>query len=265
MKKFYHYLFTIIVLITSACSTTKDDAAITYKYHEEKFQFGNCDTINYECVEIKIKTLELISASMPGVKDSVQRKIDNFILSAAVGETGYNSIEELTDSLVENYKTIRKEIPEMRVGYGLERNIKVETDTLGIFTMEFFEYTFFGGAHPNSSTTYSNINLADGKEITLDELFIEGFENEINKIGEQVFRQQKELKSDEDLNEAGFWFEENKFGLNKNFAITADGIKFFFNSYEIAPYGFGTTEIIINYSDLTSIIKKGGLLERFVK
>jgi hypothetical protein len=79
---------------------------------------------------------------MPGVKDSVQRKIDNFILSAAVGETGYNSIEELTDSLVENYKTIRKEIPEMRVGYGLERNIKVETDTLGIFTMEFLNIHF---------------------------------------------------------------------------------------------------------------------------
>ncbi len=265
MKMKFVCSIVIAFAIIAACSKTKEYPQLSYKYVAHNFQYGNCDTIDFECVEIKIKTVELSADTSPGIKDSIEKKVNNFILSATIGETGYNSLEELRDSLFENYKAIRIEIPDMRIGYGLERNVKIETDTLGILAMEFFEYTFYGGAHPNSSTTFSNINLENGKEINIDEILIDGFEDEINKIGERIFRQAKQLKPDEDLQEAGFWFEGSVFKLNDNFIITKTGLKFFLNPYEIAPYAYGTTEIFINYSDLKNLIKIGEPLERFLK
>ncbi len=265
MKMKFICSLMIAFIIIASCSQTKDYSKISYKYDEQNFQYGNCDTIDFECVEVKIKTIELADDTSPEIKDSIEKKVKDFILSATVGETGYKSLEELRDSLIENYKSIRIEIPDMRVGYGLERNIKVETDTLGIFAVEFFEYSFYGGAHPNTSTTFSNINLENGKEIKLDEILSDGFENEINKIGERNFRQVKQLKPDEDLQEAGFWFDENGFRLNNNFLITKKGLKFFFNPYEIAPYALGVTELLIEYSELMNLINKGSILSRFLE
>jgi hypothetical protein len=52
------------------------------------------------------------------------------------------------------------------------------------------------------------------------------------------------------LLEHGFEFPRNKFKLNDNYGFTRDGIVFVFNSYEIASYAEGPTEIIIPYKKI---------------
>jgi hypothetical protein len=42
--------------------------------------------------------------------------------------------------------------------------------------------------------------------------------------------------------------------LNDNFAVAKRGIIFYFNSYEIAPYAMGPTELLIPYAKLSGII-----------
>jgi len=72
------------------------------------------------------------------------------------------------------------------------------------------------------------------------------------------------LKPDENLEEAGFWFNEGNFKLNDNFLITTDGLKFFFNSYEIGPYAIGTTELLIPFSRIKNILKDNSVLKKFI-
>ncbi len=51
-----------------------------------------------------------------------------------------------------------------------------------------------------------------------------------------------------------FFFGEG-FQLPENFAIKKEGIFFYYNPYEAAPYALGTTEFIISYKDLKDIVK----------
>jgi hypothetical protein len=265
MKKNIFFVLMFVSIAFISCKKADEYPKLVYKYAEHNFQYGQCDTSSSECVDIKIKTLE-ISGGLPAtVQDSVKKAVNNFMLAPTVGESKYSSFEQLRDSLIDNYKKTRLEIPDMPLSYGLERSIKVETDTLGIFAMEFFEYTFFGGAHPNTVTVYENINLVDGRKIKISDLFNPGFEEKLNVIAEKSFRKVREIKPDENLEEAGYWFENGKFKLNNNFIITKEGLKFLFNPYEVAAYYLGATEFLIEYSQLKEIIKKGSALERFIQ
>lgn len=86
---------------------------------------------------------------------------------------------------------------------------------------------------------------------------INGHEADLNRIAEKEFRKVREMKPEESLEDAGFWFENNKFSLNDNFAITEEGLIFYFNSYKVAaPYAAGPTEIVLNYREFKHLIKE---------
>jgi hypothetical protein len=265
MKKNILIVSIIIGLIFISCKKSEEFPKLDYKYAEHNFQYSSPDTSSSEGVDIKIKTLEISGGLSKAVQDSVKKAINNFVLAPAIGEAKYSSFEQLRDSLIDNFKKTRLEIPDMPLSYGLERTIKVETDTLGIFAMEFFEYTFYGGAHPNTAVIYENINLANGQKIKLSDLFNPGFEEKLNSAAEKSFRKARELKPDENLEEAGYWFEKGKFKLNDNFIITKKGLKFLFNPYEVAAYALGPTEFLIEYPSIKEIIKKGSVINLFVK
>jgi hypothetical protein len=53
----------------------------------------------------------------------------------------------------------------------------------------------------------------------------------------------------------GYTFPEDRFALNDNYGFSREGISFFFNSYEIAPYVMGPTEVLIPYDRIREWIK----------
>jgi len=67
------------------------------------------------------------------------------------------------------------------------------------------------------------------------------------------------LNPEDDLEKDGGLFE-NKIAYNDNFAVTKEGLKFYYNNYEIAPYASGPTEILITYSELNDLISKNSIL-----
>jgi hypothetical protein len=115
---------------------------------------------------------------------------------------------------------------------------------------------FMGGNHPISMEYYYVYNRSDFKRITLDDLFEKGYDQKLLVIAESIFRKQEKLKPADKLSEeAGYFFENQRFILNDNFTLTDKGIKFLFNVYEIKPYVAGLTELEIPYEDLKGILK----------
>ena len=55
--------------------------------------------------------------------------------------------------------------------------------------------------------------------------------------------------------EAGFTFPNGAFTLPRQWGATENGLIFYFNSYEIAPYSEGPTEFALPWSALREIIK----------
>ena len=140
------------------------------------------------------------------------------------------------------------------MGWSLERHVTIVNETADILTLAFFENSYTGGAHPNSTLHYSNIDLFTGRELTMLSILADGGKRRLTALADSIFRRNRMLTKKADLQEAGYWFEDNTFRLNQNFGLRKDGLVLYFNAYDIAPYAAGPTEILIRYDLLTGIV-----------
>jgi Protein of unknown function (DUF3298)/Deacetylase PdaC len=264
-------LLISILLISVSCNTDKSRntyAELDTTLKIEKVQIdkknGDCDKSN-KCAIVKIEYPEL---SQESNKNSIKKINDNIILQLLqpiMDEGEYNSLDTLIQSFFDEFNEVIKENPEFGQNWEIERLIEVKNQTDKILSVEYSDYSFLGGAHPNTFVSFSNYILTNGEEISLDDCFVKGYETQLNSVAEKIFRQDKKLSMNSDLSSAGYWFDEDKFELNDNFAILKEGMLFYFNSYDIAPYAAGPTEINIPYSEIAQLILPDGHLSEFVK
>lgn len=114
----------------------------------------------------------------------------------------------------------------------------------------FFNYNK-GDEIPVNTVRYISFNPLTGKVLTPNRVLADM--NRVNQIAERKFRAQKKLSGRADLEDAGFRFENNRFSLDNNCGITDEGLVFYFNPGEIAPFSLGSTEIRISYNELDSL------------
>ncbi len=109
-------------------------------------------------------------------------------------------------------------------------------------------WSFTGGAHGNGYAETMYLRKPSGEILELKELFNDL--SAVTKIGEKYFRLKNELPENESLSELGYWFTDDSFYLSNNFTFAQNGLQFFYNTYEIAPYVIGAVEFEIPYTDL---------------
>lgn len=264
MKNLVFALLIILSVLISSCSTT-DYNKVDYTIEDTTYIYGNCDSLEIGCVEISLSFLTLHDDKYKELNDSVNGAVKEFLYSSPFSEEGDLTFDALKNSIVDDYKKIKEDFPDSPVRYSYDREITISTDTLNVFSLAFRGSDYFGGAHPNSFFGFANFDKTSGKEILLSQLLIDNYQNELDKAGEKIFRQIKGLSPSQNLNVAGYWFDNNKFILNNNFLIAKTGLRFLFNQYEIAPYAEGITIIEIPYSEITGIIKKNGILSKLIR
>jgi hypothetical protein len=169
--------------------------------------------------------------------------------------TGDRSIESLAANFLQDYEKYRKDFP-VNWPYEFELDGSVLFNRRGLLSVGLSSYSFTGGAHGNSHTEYFVFDVQTGRRLGLRDVFVEGFEETLNKLIDRRFRQMKGLSSEERLDgEKGTLFE-NSIHFNRNFAFTDKGVRFFYNQYEIAAYAYGPTEIELTYPELQEILKQ---------
>lgn len=113
-------------------------------------------------------------------------------------------------------------------------------------------YYFTGGAHGFGVTVFTVVRIKDGKPV-------EGWKSLFTdtaaalKIAEMAFRQLKKIPEGTPTSQEWFW--SGQFYLTDNFAFTEQGLLFYYNQYEIAPYAAGATELLISYDLIRQILK----------
>jgi hypothetical protein len=198
------------------------------------------------------------------VENRINKLIRGYLLQPLFDENPSESVEKLIDEFLREYETFKSDFPEAFQLWSFDRTGKVRHNSHYIFSMELSEYSYLGGAHPNTYVNFVNYDLKSGKEIKADDLFYNNFDKDLNSIAESEFRNLKELSESEDLGQAGFWFDNNRFHLNDNFLITDSSLIFYYNNYEITAYSFGPTELEISYLKIKDLIKSDGLLGVFL-
>jgi hypothetical protein len=134
-----------------------------------------------------------------------------------------------------------------------------------VISFYLFHDEYLGGAHPNSYGSGLNYNTLTGEMIADTDIFIPGYRDELNKLGEQIVRKEREIPESQTLSDYGYWFENDKFLMNNNFIIKEEGLFYTFVPYEIGPYVMGYTEIMFPYEKIKNLISPTGVLAWAIK
>lgn len=245
--------------------TTSDTLTYTIKTFEKHSK--NCISKDSLCATVKFQYPEFES-------NAFNQILKNEILTIYYDENDHTksrpkNFEELANPFIKDYDMKLKEGREyvreanavneggfMAMPWYMEANAIVQRQTEKYVILHTNTNWFMGGNHPISMEYFYVYNRNNFKRILLDDLFKEGYDQKLLSIAEAIFRKQENLKSADKLSEeAGYFFENQRFILNDNFTLTEKGLKFLFNVYEIKPYASGITELEIPYEKLKEILR----------
>ena len=259
------------LLLLISCADKSGDQNLennSFQFETEilKQNSEGCENNNSgNCAKIKIEYIILKNLPDLSAMEKINSKIQKELLRPIGRERGNKNFEVLMQNFIDEYNNFKKEFPEAQQEWEIDRKAVNNFNDDNILSCTFSEYSYLGGAHPNTFLTLTNFNLKSGEIIELPDILIDGYLGELNSIAEPIFRKEKELTEDINLTEAGFWFDDDKFNINNNFTIGKDGLTFYYNSYEITAYAYGPTELFISYKSIKKLIKPDGLLTGFIR
>ncbi len=173
-----------------------------------------------------------------------------------------NALQQLKTQYIRTYVDDYKEVADSEMveypfSYNMEESrwMIIAYQSPKLLTLAEWYYTYAGGAHGSSNTTYYNIDLTTGKQLKLENILQQQGVDKLNGLLAKYFRMDRGLKKDEDLTEGGLF--ENKLEYNANFYVTGKGICFSYAPYEIASYADGQVEIFIPFTELTKYLQPG--------
>jgi hypothetical protein len=142
-----------------------------------------------------------------------------------------------------------------------DHNISIDKQFPGFLVLNFDEASS-GGAHPNQSLQFLNWDTKLDEIITLNDIFVENYEERLTVIAEKIFRSDAGLSKNDKLE--NYHFENGEFALNNNFSITSKGISFYYNSYEIQAYVEGPTDLFIPYASIKHLLRPKTVVSQFI-
>lgn len=243
-------------LIVFACARPTDGKKTAISFEMENFRLesvAGCTSDTMDCAYFEVNYPRFTGLDT-AVMRRLSKQMDAFV-SMGNPEADGQSMREIGEGFINDYQDFRNEIPDISGGWSYTADITVEvlTDTLLSLTVK--EEYFTGGAHGGYGTYFINIDPRTGADFTLSNLLRTGYEPALSSLGEKSFRAVRELPDTASFMENYFEFPDDKFVLNRNYGFTKGGIVFYYNSYEIAPYASGPTEVLIAYDDLRDWLK----------
>ncbi len=238
---------------------------ITYELRDINDKKGPCatDSSSQPCLNVDINYPIITKGGSQQVLDSVNKGIKEDIFSYAFIKETPKSFESLIDEISDEYEAILKEFPDYTNPWSLEISSDIIFQAPKFISVATTIFSYTGGAHPNSYLVYKSYDLQTGKAIALGDILRADFEQDLYRSAEIEFRMNNKIPPSQDLSESGFFFEDEEFKLNDNFAIIDKSLIFYFNPYEIASYSRGPSELELKLTDYADMIKSGSVIDDF--
>ena len=207
------------------------------------------------------------NANTIGAKDS----INAYLLSALFGKkyqqlSPQEAVEGYAKEYVTNYRAdlepmIQKDIDnhidkdQLTAWYSYEQELKgsIETYKGMLLSYRTYKNEYSGGPHGMYTTEFTNLNLSTLQPILLDELFVEDYQETLTELLWYQLALDNGVETRDELEEMGY-ATTGELAPTENFYISEDGITFYYNVYEIAPYSMGPTQITLSYDMLEYIL-----------
>ena len=197
------------------------------------------------CAEVKMENL-IATGGKPGVaariNDTLQTVLKSTVYFPVEGTVNDVDLEEAIFGFLNDFATELRD-SEYAQSWTSETTSKVLYEDDELVTIQFENYSYMGGAHPNGYVDLRTFSKDDGRQLTYADLYPDPDENIFKQRAEAGFREARRdvMASGQSLYEAGF-FEEGEFFLPANYGVVGDSILLYYNPYEAAAYVFGPTE-----------------------
>ncbi len=246
----------------------KNARALNYEMKKTAFSYENCSPVGegnpctYTEWDYPVFTDGAPSSSLR----EINHQIGNILLRREEGLAPAADPKIYSERLFAEYKNFLKKFPDAASLYWYEiKSGEVLLNTPEILSVSLSQESYLGGAHPNRLVTFKVFNPQTGAIYSLLDFFKPESESFLLKKVETAFRKNQDLSATQDLGQAGYFFSDNHFVLPKNFALTPEGVNFFYNTYEVAAYVVGPIDFTLSYKELSSIIPKQGILQKFLQ
>jgi len=248
------------MVLTAGCVNTGSAAilqapntdSLSYSIREYHRTSADCKAKDSGCVAVILEYPEFTHHGV--VDDSLNHYVKSFVLKAVRKKKHYLHPDSIFSELSRQYQDLLNNFSDYNIPWRLNRNASIFYKRGQVISIRMKEFSFTGGAHPNSVTRLKSFDVKQKSTLTLANIIQSGKISILTHKAERKFRTLKNLSSSEDLKDAGYWFDNDTFSLNQNFALTKNGLEFYYNNYEIAPYVEGATKLVIPYSELKGIL-----------
>ncbi|HMQ00730.1 MAG TPA: DUF3298 domain-containing protein [Cyclobacteriaceae bacterium] len=254
------YLVTLLSLLIFACTNKKENVEdvteLTYEIRTYSISSaGACNDESKPCARFEVSYPVFRAPAGNRLPALIEDRI-NTMLSAPSSDIDPESIEAAGKAFISDFELTLQEFPDLSMGWYYKADVVVENLTDKILCISVNDEYFTGGAHGGSSTSFINFDVNTGKILLLDDILKPGYEGDLNATGERAFKKVRNIPDDAYLPDLGYEFEGGFFYLNQNYGFRPEGIVFFYNIYEIGPYVFGPTEILIPYEEIKNWLKE---------
>jgi len=132
------------------------------------------------------------------------------------------------------------------------RHASLIYDQHNLLGLRWSKHVFTGGAHSMSHNSHVFFHTQNGKMLVLDEMV--AIENLplLEQILTQGLKAQLQINDEEKLSDHGYFTDT--IPVTDNFYLTPNGIGFYYNSYEIAPYSTGHTDLWLPFTILRPLL-----------
>jgi Protein of unknown function (DUF3298) len=255
-KQFFSTAFILFVFAFFACKRDKSaaaNAAGAYTIDSFDYKFSKClsDSV---CAKLLVHIPVFKGAALPPALSAIN---DSLYALARFGTVDYEHLplkEALDSSGVNLYKMMQE--GGVLTASGLSQSVygitSLVTEKIISVSVEAEGYT--GGAHGYYAMALASYDLATGKSIPLTEA--------VRDTAALVPLLEKGFLAAKNSDEPGGKLEEFLFPefkhlpVTPNYCIEKEGLRFYYNPYEVGPWAIGGTDILLSWEQL------GGLADR---
>lgn len=239
--------------------SASDNDSFSFYATEQVIEFTNgirfIDKTVKEENKAKRSTIESVYPEISGVDAATAAKFNQ-----AVKKIVADSNDEYRKSLADFTAADIKSLPG---GAGLSNEVSYDVALANndLVSLTFYDYSYTGGAHGNTSSTTINYDLKNNRELKLADVF-EPNANYLKAISDYAIADLKprvgEMSDDEWLSKGAAAEAENFQSWN----LTNKGLMITFDQYQVAAYAAGPQTVVIPYAKLQTILRKDGLAEK---
>lgn len=133
----------------------------------------------------------------------------------------------------------------------IESSVQHYEKNLLVYRSYYEEFT--GGAHGIYTTSFLNIDLRTMTPIRLDDLFVSDYREALTDLLWNQLMMDKNAATREEVEDLGYCSTGDLYP-SENFYLSKEGITFYYNVYDIAPYVMGAIEITLPYDIMAHLL-----------